>query len=64
MHQTTTPKRQDRCFTIKLDPLPARANLFGITAQIQQAAMADKRRARRKIKESRKARRWDGEYPN
>lgn len=60
MHNTTAPRKQGRGFTIKIEPVK-RGNLFSINAQIQQAAMADKRRARRKMKQDRKARNWKEE---
>lgn len=61
MHNTTKPKKEGKSFTITLGPAPTPGNLFPIGAQIQQAAMADKRNNRRKMKAARKQRKWDGE---
>ncbi len=58
MHNTTARRKPlTEGFTITLEPIK-RGNLFSIDAQIQQAAMADKRRERRRIKAERKARKW------
>jgi len=60
MHNTTQRKRglEDGVTETMVITLPVRGNLFGIQTQIAQAAMADKRRVRRKMKAARKARNW------
>lgn len=56
MHQTTAPKRDN--MTIHLAPLTPRANILPIAVQIRQAAIADERNVRRKMKAKRKERNW------
>jgi len=62
MHNTTEPrKRLSRDgFTITIATVQP-GNLFPIGVQIAQAAMADKRGNRRKVKQARKQRQWKGE---
>ncbi len=60
MHNTTQRKRglKDGVSETLVITLSQRGNLFSIGQQVQQAAMADKRNVRRKIKAARKARNW------
>lgn len=61
MHTPTERKRPlTEGFTLSI-PAPNRGNLFSIGQQIAQAAMADKRMARRKMKAKRKQRQWKGD---
>jgi hypothetical protein len=58
MHNPTQRKKPlSAGFTITTQRLE-RGNLFNINTQVAQAAMADKRNVRRKIKAARKARNW------
>lgn len=57
MHNTTKPRKRGRGFTITIEAVE-RGNLFPIAVQIAQAAMADKRDNRRKVKSARKQRNW------
>jgi len=63
MHNTTQRKLglKDGVIETLVITLPQRGNLFNINTQIAQAAMADKRNVRRKIKAARKARNWKGD---
>jgi hypothetical protein len=63
MHTTTQRKRglKDGVIETLVITLPQRGNLFNIATQIAQAAMADKRNIRRKMKAARKARNWKGD---
>lgn len=61
MHNTTERKKSlDEGFTITTYRLE-RGNLFPIAVQIANAAMADKRNERRKMKSARKQRQWKGD---
>lgn len=60
MHNTTAPKKTGRGWKFTI-AAPVRGNLFSIGQQIAQAAMADKRMNRRKIKAKRKERAWQGD---
>ena len=58
MHNTTQPRKNGKGFKIKLGPAPQRGNIFPIAMPIDMAAMADKRKQRREMKDRNRARKW------